>query len=115
MSDELKKSRQTHGYVPWLLYIIAFVELCERFAHYGKTVVCTFNNTAQRKEIMLTGMPVSNYVNGSLPPGSKTGSAGTDGQTGALGYGSQASTALILFNAFWAYVMSMVGGYMADT
>jgi POT family proton-dependent oligopeptide transporter len=39
-SEELKTLRRTHGHVPWLLYTIAFVELCERFAYYGTTVVC---------------------------------------------------------------------------
>ncbi|KIW67394.1 hypothetical protein PV04_06653 [Phialophora macrospora] len=96
-SEELKTLRRTHGHVPWLLYTIAFVELCERFAYYGTTVV------------------FANYINWPLPPGSRTGSAGTDGQAGALGYGSQASTGLILFNSFWSYVMPMLGGYLADT
>ncbi|EXJ58817.1 hypothetical protein A1O7_06247 [Cladophialophora yegresii CBS 114405] len=32
-SAELKTLRRTHGHVPWLLYTIAFVELCERFAY----------------------------------------------------------------------------------
>lgn len=58
---------------------------------------------------------VNNFINWPLPPGSKTGEAGTDGQAGALGYGSQAATALILFNSFWSYVMPMAGGYVADT
>ncbi|KAK5054704.1 hypothetical protein LTR84_001596 [Exophiala bonariae] len=95
--EELQTLRRTHGHVPFLLYSIAFVELCERFAYYGTIQV--FNN----------------YINWPLPPGSKTGSAGTDGQAGALGYGTQAATALVLFNSFWSYVMPMFGGYVADT
>ncbi|KIX01501.1 uncharacterized protein Z518_09227 [Rhinocladiella mackenziei CBS 650.93] len=95
--EDLKTLRRTQGHVPWLLYTIAFVEMCERFAYYGTTIV--FNN----------------YINWPLPEGSTTGSAGTDGQAGALGYGSQAATGLTLFNSFWSYVMPMLGGYMADT
>lgn len=59
--------------------------------------------------------PVQNYINWPLPPGSRTGAAGTDGQAGALGYGSQAATGLTLFNQFWSYVCPLLGGYVADT
>ncbi|EXJ95412.1 POT family proton-dependent oligopeptide transporter [Capronia coronata CBS 617.96] len=95
--EEWKTLRRTQGHVPWIIYTIGLVELCERFAYYGTIVV--FNN----------------YINWPLPPGSKTGEAGTDGQAGALGYGTQAATGLTLFNSFWSYLMPMVGGYLADT
>ncbi|EHY58085.1 putative peptide transporter ptr2 [Exophiala dermatitidis] len=95
--EELRTLRRTQGHVPWIIYTIAFVELCERFAYYGTIIVFT------------------NYINWPLPPGSKTGRAGTHGQAGALGYGSQAATGLTLFSQFWSYVMPLVGGYMADT
>lgn len=52
-SDELKTLRRTHGHVPWLLYTIAFVELCERFAYYGTTIVCTFDDRPHRERFML--------------------------------------------------------------
>ena len=42
-SEDLKTLKRRHGHVPWLLYTIAFVELCERFAYYGTTVVCKLN------------------------------------------------------------------------
>lgn len=38
--EELQTLRRTHGHVPMILYSIAFVELCERFAYYGTTQVC---------------------------------------------------------------------------
>lgn len=40
--EELQTLRRTHGHVPFVLYTIAFVELCERFAYYGTTQVCTY-------------------------------------------------------------------------
>lgn len=39
-AEELQTLRRTHGPVPYLIYTIAFVELCERFAYYGTIVVC---------------------------------------------------------------------------
>jgi proton-dependent oligopeptide transporter, POT family len=41
-AEELKSLRRIAGHVPWILYSIAFVELCERFAYYGTTIVCAF-------------------------------------------------------------------------
>jgi len=38
--EELKTLHRTYGHVPWIIYTIAFVELCERFAYYGTTAVC---------------------------------------------------------------------------
>ncbi len=38
--EDLKTLRRTHGHVPFLIYTVAFVELCERFAYYGTIVVC---------------------------------------------------------------------------
>ncbi|KAI0024011.1 POT family protein [Xylariomycetidae sp. FL0641] len=94
---ELETLRRVKGHIPWIVYTIAFIELCERFAYYGTTAVFT------------------NFIQQPLPPGSTTGSAGTYGQPGALGQGQQASTGLITFNTFWAYLMPLVGGYLSDT
>lgn len=49
-----------------------------------------------------------------MPEGSTTGSAGTDGQAGALGLGQQVSFSVTMFNTFWSYVMPVLGGYLAD-
>ncbi|KAI0381485.1 POT family protein [Hypomontagnella monticulosa] len=95
--DELKTLRRVKGRINWIIYTIAFIELCERFAYYGTTAVFV------------------NFISQPLPPGSTTGAGGTDGQAGALGQGQQASTGLVLFNSFWSYLLPMLGGWLADT
>ncbi|KAL9583340.1 MAG: hypothetical protein Q9212_002772 [Teloschistes hypoglaucus] len=94
--EEIASLRRVCGSVPWAAYTIAFVELCERFSYYGTTIVFV------------------NFIQNPLPDGSTTGSAGTDGQAGALGLGQRASTGLSTFNSMWAYFMPLVGAYMAD-
>ncbi|KAF8537280.1 MFS peptide transporter [Trichophaea hybrida] len=93
--DELLTLRRVSGKVPWTAYTVAVVELCERFSYYGTTAVFV------------------NFIQQDLPRGSNTG-AGFAGQSGALGMGQRASTGLTTFNAFWAYVMPLLGAYMAD-
>ncbi|KAF2459471.1 oligopeptide transporter [Lineolata rhizophorae] len=93
---ELNTLQRISGKIPWTAYTIAFVELCERFSYYGTTAVFV------------------NFIQRELPEGSTTGSAGTDGQAGALGMGQRASTGLTTFNQFWSYVMPLVGAYIAD-
>lgn len=39
----------------------------------------------------------------------------TCNQPGGLHQGQRASTGLTVFNQFWAYIMPLVGGYVADT
>src|SRR3954452_22286897 len=53
--DEFHTLRRISDKIPWRVYTIAFVELCERFSYYGTTVVFT------------------NFIQQPLPPGSKTG------------------------------------------
>ncbi|KAF8243851.1 MFS peptide transporter [Wilcoxina mikolae CBS 423.85] len=93
--NELLTLRRVSGKVPWTAYTVAVVELCERFSYYGTTAVFV------------------NFIQQDLPPGSNTG-AGFAGQSGALGMGQRASTGLTTFNSFWAYVMPLLGAYMAD-
>ncbi|KAJ9647321.1 hypothetical protein H2201_003921 [Coniosporium apollinis] len=93
--EDLHKLHRVSGAIPWTAYTIAFVELCERFSYYGTTVVFV------------------NFIQQEMPPGSTTGAA-PDGQPGALGMGQRASTGLTTFNAFWAYVMPILGAYVAD-
>lgn len=95
--EEFASLRRVSGTVPWAAYTIAFVELCERFSYYGATAVFT------------------NFIQYPLPPGSRTGAGGTDGQSGALGMGQHASTGLNLFNSFWSYITPMAGAWIADT
>jgi POT family proton-dependent oligopeptide transporter len=76
----------------------------------------------------------TNYIQQPLPPGSRTGASGLNGQPGALGAGQQMSTGLTTFYQFWsvqlsylvpshlfipvmfrAYVCPIAGAYIADT
>jgi hypothetical protein len=34
--------RRVAAPIPWAVYTVAFVELCERFSYYGTQVVCTY-------------------------------------------------------------------------
>ncbi|KAI1385416.1 PTR2-domain-containing protein [Hypoxylon trugodes] len=95
--EELESLRRVKGPINWIIYTIAFIELCERFAYYGTTAVFV------------------NFISQPLPPGSTTGAGGTDLQAGALGQGQQASTGLVLFNSFWSYLLPLFGGWVADT
>ncbi|KAG8899287.1 hypothetical protein FRB99_006823 [Tulasnella sp. 403] len=98
--DELhgpNKLRRVSDSIPWPAYLIALVELAERFSYYGTTAVFT------------------NFIQRPLPPGSRTGAGGKDVTSGALGLGTQASTGLTTFNAFWVYVIPLFGAYIADT
>lgn len=38
--EELHTLRRVADKIPWKVYTLAFVELCERFSYYGTTVVC---------------------------------------------------------------------------
>ncbi|POS81944.1 hypothetical protein EPUL_005990, partial [Erysiphe pulchra] len=93
--EELHSLRRVPETIPWGVYSLAFVELCERFSFYGTTVVFT------------------NFIQQALPPNSKTG-AGHSGQSGALGLGQQASTGIGMFNQFWIYLVPLFAAYVAD-
>lgn len=94
--EELHQLRRVSDKIPWMVYTIAFVELCERFSYYGTTVVFT------------------NFIQQPLPVGSRTG-AGFSGQSGALNMGQKASTGIGTFNQFWVYLIPLFGAYVADT
>ncbi|TVY73449.1 putative peptide transporter ptr2 [Lachnellula suecica] len=82
--------------IPWSVYTIGFVELCERLSYYGAQVI------------------VTNFVQQPLPSGSHTGKSPKDGQSGALGLGQRVSTAIGLFNSWWVYIVPLFGAYIAD-
>lgn len=95
--EELRTLRRVSGKIKWTMWTIAFVELCERFSYYGSAVLYT------------------NFVNHPLPPGSTTGAPVVyGGQPGALGMGPRAAQGISLFNQFFAYVMPLVGAWIAD-
>lgn len=40
--EELVTLPRVSGQIPWIIFTVAFVELCERFGYYGCQVVCKF-------------------------------------------------------------------------
>ncbi|KAF7329107.1 Peptide transporter PTR2A [Mycena kentingensis (nom. inval.)] len=86
--------RRVSDSIPWNAYLIATVELAERFSFYG----CS----------------VTNFIQQKLPENSRTGAGGND-TSGALGMGQRASTGLTTFYQFWCYVTPLYGAYLADT
>jgi POT family proton-dependent oligopeptide transporter len=96
-AEEFLTLRRVSDKIPWNAYLIAVVELAERFSYYGSSVVFT------------------NYIQQPLPPFSRTGAGGANGQSGALGAGQQMSTGLTTFYQFWAYICPIAGAYIADT
>ncbi|KAF9496293.1 peptide transporter PTR2A [Pleurotus eryngii] len=95
--EERLSLRRVADTIPWSAYMIALVELAERFSFYGSTVVFT------------------NYIQQPLPDGSHTGAGGPIGQSGALGLGQRTSTGLSTFFQFWCYITPLVGAFIADT
>ncbi|EGD93138.1 peptide transporter [Trichophyton mentagrophytes] len=98
--EEIATLRRVPDKIPWIAFTITFVELCERFSYYGTTAVFV------------------NFIQQPLPKNSTTGNSVGPGITarlpGALGLGQRASTGISLFNSFWAYVMPLVGAYLAE-
>ncbi|KAK1233745.1 hypothetical protein PQX77_003092 [Marasmius sp. AFHP31] len=95
--EERQTLRRVSDSLPWNAFLIAIVELAERFSFYGCTVVFT------------------NFIQQKLPPRSSTGAGGAHGQSGALGLGQRASTGLTTFYQFWVYITPLFGAYVADT
>jgi len=95
--EEMQTLRRVSGKIMWSMWTIAFVELCERFSYYGSAVLYT------------------NFVNKPLPDGSTTGApVNGHGQPGALGMGTKAAQGISLFNQFFAYIMPLLGAWIAD-
>ncbi|KAI1342704.1 peptide transporter PTR2 [Xylariaceae sp. FL0016] len=93
--EELETLPRVSGPIIWAAYTIAFCELAERFSYYGSSVLYT------------------NFIQFPLPEGSNTG-AGKADQSGALNFGQNVATSIGLFNQFFAYLMPLVGAYVAD-
>lgn len=92
--------RRVSDAIPWNAYLIAIVEMAERFSYYGSLVVFT------------------NFIQQPLPPGSRTGAGNAHGaaaQSGALDMGQRASTGLSTFFTFWCYITPLFGAYIADS
>lgn len=86
-AEELVTLRRVPDQIPKSAYLVAIVELCERFTYYG-----------------LSG-PFQNYIQnpreGRLP--------------GALGLGQQKAVALLYFFQFWCYLTPIFGAIIADS
>ncbi|TFY76043.1 hypothetical protein EWM64_g7968 [Hericium alpestre] len=95
--EDVHTLRHVPDTIMWSTYMIAFVELAERFSFYGSTIVFV------------------NFIQQPLPPGSNTGAGGADGQSGALNMGQRVSTGLTTFNSFWCYITPLLGAWFADT
>ncbi|KAJ7238288.1 PTR2-domain-containing protein [Mycena haematopus] len=94
--EELATLRRVGDAIPWNAYLIAIVEMAERFSYYGAGVVFT------------------NFIQYPLPVGSHTGAGLLNGQSGALGRGQHASTGITTSYQFWCDVTPFVGAYIAD-
>ncbi|KAI9376468.1 POT family-domain-containing protein [Aspergillus egyptiacus] len=85
--DENKSLRHVAENLPVSAWLVAIVELCERFAYYG-----------------MSGL-FQNYIQRPLD--------GSQGR-GALGMGHQGATGLTTFFQFWCYVTPIIGAIVAD-
>ncbi|KAL2864319.1 peptide MFS transporter [Aspergillus lucknowensis] len=85
--EEMKSLRHTAENLPMSAWLVAIVELCERFTYYGMSGL--FQNYVQR--------PFD----------------GSQGR-GALGMGHQGATGLTTFFQFWCYVTPILGAVIAD-
>ncbi|KAK7456189.1 hypothetical protein CaCOL14_004230 [Colletotrichum acutatum] len=111
--EELQTLRRVSDHIPFKLFTIAFVELCERFSYYGSVIVVSRLNSSNWQKKLTLEVPVTNFIQQPLPAGSTTGAA-PNGQPGALGMGQQASTGITTFNQFWQYFMPLFGAWVAD-
>ncbi|KAJ6589522.1 peptide transporter PTR2A [Mycena capillaripes] len=94
--EERATLRRVGDAIPWNAFLIAIVELAERFSYYGAGVVFT------------------NFIQYPLPLGSHTGAGLRNGQSGALGKGQHASTGITTSYVFWCNVTPFLGAYIAD-
>jgi POT family proton-dependent oligopeptide transporter len=80
--EERVTLRRVADKLPWSAWLVAIVELCERFAYYGLSG--PFQNYMQNK-----------YQQGKVP--------------GAIGLGQASATGLSNFFQFWCYVTPIIG------
>lgn len=85
--EEIKTLRHVSGSIPMRCWLVAVVELAERFSYYGLST------------------PFQNYMQ----------NAPTDTPHGVLNLGNSSATALSYFFQFWCYVTPIFGAWIADT
>jgi dipeptide/tripeptide permease len=86
--EEYATLPKVSGKLPWGAFLVAIVELCERFAYYG-----------------LAG-PFQNYIANKYHD--------PNGLPGAIGFGQSRATALSNFFMFWCYLTPIMGAIVAD-
>lgn len=86
-AEEMKILRHVSEHIPMGCWLIAIVELAERFAYYGLSA------------------PFQNYIQNNSE----------DIPRGLLGLKNRGATALSYFFQFWCYVTPLFGGYISDT
>ena len=86
-AEEMATLRKVGEPLPKSAFLVAIVELCERFTYYGASGI--FQNYIARPR------------------------SGVDGR-GALGMGHQGATGLSTFFQFWCYVTPILGAVIAD-
>jgi len=86
-AEELRTLRKVGEPLPKAAFLVAIVELCERFTYYGASGL------------------FQNYI--SRPRSGELG-------RGALGMGHQGATGLSTFFQFWCYVTPILGAIIAD-
>ncbi|KAK6200486.1 POT family-domain-containing protein [Scheffersomyces amazonensis] len=85
--EELKSLRHISGNIPIRCWLVAIVELAERFSYYGLSA------------------PFQNYMQNTPE----------DSPKGILGLNQNGATALSYFFQFWCYVTPIFGGWLSDT
>lgn len=89
LSAEDKQSlRRVADTIPKSTFLVAVIELCERFTYYG-----------------LSG-PFQNYISNSYHD--------PNGLPGAIGWGQSGATGLNTFFQFWCYLTPILGAVIAD-
>lgn len=85
--EEMETLRHVSEKIPFRCWLIAIVELAERFSYYGLSA------------------PFQNYMQNGP----------NDSPAGLLELDSSGATGLSYFFQFWCYITPIFGGYMADT
>lgn len=115
--EELNTLRKVSDKVPMVIWLLCLVEFSERASYYGaKTVFSNFmmyplpeGGTWRLMKLLFSGL-MDIPGNGAGAP-----AAGTQGTAGALGKGLQFANAFVLLFSFLAYVIPILGAWIADT
>ncbi|KAJ5708374.1 hypothetical protein N7488_008175 [Penicillium malachiteum] len=97
--------RRVSAPIPWAVYTVAFVELCERFSYYGTQVL--YSNFVNHSLPQINGPAGSNHYTGA-------GGGSSQGVSGALGKGVETANGINTFNTFWCYCVPLFSAWLAD-